>query len=290
MRIKLSAFLAIFIAIGSYISSAQNRTFSISSEEVRVDVLATEDGKPLLDLRASDFEISDNGVRQEIEFARLQQHMPINATLVFDMSRSVVGEQLNHLKDAALGLLADFGDEDRAALITFNHAVVLGSELTGDFSEIKSALDQTKPFGRSSLIDASYAGLVLAESGSELPLIIIFSDGRDTLSWLTDDTVLETAKRNDSVVYAISTSRRPQKSFLKNLTELTGGTLFEVESTDNLETVFLDILKEFRTRYLLAYTPRGVSRTGWHKLDVRVKNKSATIRTRPGYMRSASVK
>lgn len=290
MRTKLSVLLGIFIVISSYISSAQNSTFSISSEEVRVDVLATKDGKPLLDLMASDFEISDNGVMQEIEYAQLQQHMPINATLVFDMSRSVVGEQLNHLKNAAFGLLAEFGDDDRAALITFNSAVVLGSELTGDITKIQSALDQTKPFGNSSLIDASYAGLVLAESGSELPLIIIFSDGLDTNSWLTDDNVLETAKRNDSVVYAISTSWRPQKSFLKNLTELTGGTLFEVESTDNLEKVFLDILKEFRTRYLLAYTPRGVDMPGWHKLDVRAKNQATTVRTRPGYMRSAPVK
>jgi len=288
MTHKLLSFFAVFILIGSQTSVAQKRTFSVSSEEVRIDVLVTDSGKPVTDLQTSDFEVFDNGVRQEIEYAKIQQHSSINATLVFDMSRSVVGELLDHLKEAAYGLLSEFKENDRAALITFNHAVVLGAPLTGDFTQLKTALDRTQPSGNSSLIDASYAGLILAESGSELPLIIIFSDGFDTSSWLTGEAVLETAKRNDSVVYAISTHRQPDESFLNDLTKLTGGTLFEVESTGALASVFLSSLKEFRNRYLLAYTPRGVSEKGWHKLDVRVKNPLAAIRTRPGYMRSAS--
>jgi Ca-activated chloride channel family protein len=284
---KLLSFLALFILIGSQASVAQNRTFSVSSEEVRVDVLVTDNGKPISDLQTSDFEVFDNGVRQEIEYAKLQQRTPINAILVFDMSRSVVGELLLHLKDAARGLLSDFTGEDQAALITFNHAVVLGSPLTRDFSRINTSLDRTKPSGNSSLIDAGYAGLILAESGSELPFIIIFSDGFDTSSWLTGKAVLETAKRNDSVVYAISTHSQPAESFLNDLTELTGGTLFEVESSGDLASVFQGTLKEFRNRYLLAYTPRGVPEKGWHKLEVRVTHPSAAVRTRPGYMRSA---
>ncbi|MEJ2245556.1 MAG: hypothetical protein P8Y80_05645, partial [Acidobacteriota bacterium] len=116
------------------------------------------------------------------------------------------------------------------------------------------------------------------------------SDGRDTFSWLTGEMVLETAKRNNSVVYAISTQRRPKKSFLNDLTSLTGGNLFEVESTGDLASAFLDAIKEFRYRYLLAYTPEGVSEEGWHELDVRVKSKSATVLYRPGYMRVASDK
>jgi hypothetical protein len=51
--------------------------------------------------------------------------------------------------------------------------------------------------------------------------------------------------------------------------------------------VFLRILNEFRQRYLVTYIPMGVSEDGWHKLEVRVKNRSAKVRARPGYMRKS---
>jgi Ca-activated chloride channel family protein len=280
-------FLAMLLTAGSLAATAQEHTFSVATEEVRVDILVTDNGKPIADLRAVDFEVLDNGVPQEIQYAKPQQHMPISATLAFDMSGSVAGELLNHLKKAANGFLADLQKEDRVALITFNHAVLLGSPLTREIAGVKLALDQAQSFGNSSLIDASYAGLVLAGSGSELPLLIIFSDGLDTFSWLTGEAVLETAKRSDVVVYAVSTSDLPNKSFLSDLTEFTAGSLFEVESIENLPAVFLRILDEFRRRYLLTYIPRGVSESGWHKLEVRVKHRSAKVRARPGYMRNS---
>ncbi|MEJ2110321.1 MAG: VWA domain-containing protein [Acidobacteriota bacterium] len=282
----LTLFLFVIVSVAGF---AQTRTFSVSSEEVRVDVLVTDEGIPVVDLNVSDFEIYDNGVRQEIEYAKLQRHMPLSAMLVFDMSGSVVGELLADLKEAAFGLISEFHDEDRIALITFNHALVLGTDFTSDFSQVRSALEQTKPAGNSSLIDAGYAGMMLAKSGAELPLIIIFSDGFDTFSWLTEGMVLETAKSIDSVIYAVSIHKQTDTSFLRNLTELTGGTLFEVESTRDLASIFLDTLSEFRSRYMLAYTPKGVPESGWHELEVRVHRPSAKIRTRPGYMKNASV-
>ncbi|MBN1568320.1 MAG: VWA domain-containing protein [Acidobacteria bacterium] len=278
---------AIFFLINAAAVTAQQPTFSVAAEEVRLDVLVTQNGKPMAGLEPSDFEILDNGVPQEIQYATLQKQTPISATLVFDMSRSIAGDLLGHLKKAARGLLTDLMRDDHAALITFNNAIMLGSPPTRDFAQVVQALDHSQPFGNSSLIDASYAGLVLAESRPDPPLVIIFSDGRDTFSWLTEEKVLETAKHNDAVVYAVSTDRRPNKAFLNDLIQLTGGSLFEVESTENLEAAFLGILAEFRHRYLITYTPQGVPESGWHKLDVRVKHRSTKVKARPGYMRSS---
>jgi Ca-activated chloride channel homolog len=297
---------AIIILAGALAASGQESTFSIASEEVRIDVLVTDKGKPVADLKAADFEIFDNGMAQEIQYITLQKQTPISAILVFDMSYSVAGELLNSLRDAALGFISDLKDGDQAALITFNNAVVLDSPLTHDFAHIKRALDQVKPFRNSSLFDGSYAGLVLAESRPEPPLLIIFGDGRDTSSWLTSETVLEKAKgarRNDTVVYAVSAAplrkkpfigsmfetpkRAADDPFLRDLTKFTGGSLIKIESVEDLAAVFRGILEEFRLRYLVTYTPRGVSGAGWHKLDVRVKRRSATVKARTGYMRSS---
>ena len=68
---------------------------------------------------------------------------------------------------------------------------------------------------------------------------------------------------------------------------MTGGRLFEVERTQNLESVFLGVLEEFRHRYLVSYTPRGVTRTGWHQLDVRVKGRAGHGQGKAGISREA---
>ena len=281
------AFLAILTMAGAPTAAAQKPTFSIAAEEVRVDVLVTDKGKPMPGLKKSDFEILDNGVPQEIHYAVLQKEMPISATLVFDMSRSVAGELLDRLKDAARGFLSDLKNDDYAALVTFNNVVALGSAHTHDHSSIRLALDRVQPFGNSSLIDGTYAALILSESKPDPSLVIVFSDGRDTFSWLASGAVLETAKLNEAVVYAVSPDRVPKNTFLVDLTSFTGGSLFELESTKHIADVFLSILDEFRQRYMVTYTPQGVSESGWHKLEVRVKHRSAKVRARPGYMRSS---
>jgi Ca-activated chloride channel homolog len=278
----------VFIMAGAMATEAQETVFTVKAEEVRVDVLVTENGKPLRGLSAADFEILDNGVPQAINYATLQTQAPLSTTLVFDMSRSVAGSLLEYLKNAARRFLADLKNGDNAALITFNNAVVLGSPPTQNFERIRQALDQAQALGNSSLIDGSYAGLVLAESRPDQPLIIIFSDGRDTFSWLTSDAVLETARRNDAVVYAVSTAHQTDKTFLTELTKLTGGSVFEVKSNNDLTAAFLSILEEFRQRYLIAYTPKGASEIGWHKVDVRLKHSSAKVSARPGYMRTST--
>ncbi|MGH7485192.1 MAG: hypothetical protein ACREMY_06245, partial [bacterium] len=115
-------------------------------------------------------------------------------------------------------------------------------------------------------------------------LLIVFSDGVDTSSWLRAEAVLDTAKRADVVVYGVSVASRLKPQFLRDLTSLTGGRLFEIEKVSNLETTFLGILDEFRHRYLVSYTPKGVAKDGWHKLDVGLKNRRATIKARAGYL------
>jgi len=270
-------------------ASAQKHTFKVAAEEVRIDVLVTDGGKPMAGLRAADFDVLDNGVRQEIRYVALQKQIPISAIFVFDMSSSVGGQMLDPLKDAAGALLSNLGSGDSAALITFSNTVALARPPTQDLASVRRALDETRPSGNSSLIDGSFTALMLAESIPDPPLIILFSDGRDTSSWLTSNAVLETSKRIDAVVYAASPSRHSDASFLKDLTKLTGGSLFEIQSAKTVGTVFLGILDEFRQRYLLTYTPTGVSESGWHAVDVRVKRRSAKVRARPGYLRNGTV-
>jgi VWFA-related protein len=126
--------------------------------------------------------------------------------------------------------------------------------------------------------------MMVGESDVGRALVIVFSDGLDTSSWLSPDAVLESAKRSDVVAYSAAIGSVGGAPFLRELSALTGGTLYKVESTKDLRATFLGILEEFRHRYLVSYTPRGVARDGWHRLDVRIRNRKATVKARPGYL------
>jgi VWFA-related protein len=279
---RLAAAAVWLVSAGAWSIAAQQPTFSARTEMVRVDVLATEKGQPLRGLQPADFEVLDNGVPQQIELASFEQ-IPLNVVLALDMSDSVAGERLDHLRSAGRALLEGLKPDDQAALITFSHVVVMGSTLTTEVRRVRTALDEAQPVGGTALVDASYAGMMIGESDVGRALLIVFSDGLDTSSWLSPDAVLETARRSDAVVYAVAISGE-KATFLRDLSSLTGGSFFQIESTKNLSDVFLGILDEFRQRYLVSYSPRGVASGGWHQIEVRIRGRrSAAVKARAGY-------
>jgi VWFA-related protein len=276
--------IAAFVSVAAVLpAQTQNPTFSSKVEVVRVDVLVAEDGKPVRGLRAADFEIFDNGVRQSVDIVSFEQ-LPLNVVFTFDLSDSIVGERLTNLREAGRAVLDGLRKGDQAALVAFNDAVFVGPGLTADAGLVRTAIERAEPAGNTSLVDASFAGMMLAESDAGRGLVIVFSDGLDVSSWLRPKAVLEVAKRSDAVVYAVSAGQAGRAEFLGDLAEQTGGRLFRIESTRSLSAVFLEVLNEFRQRYLLSYSPTGVPQEGWHQLTVRVKGRSATVRARPGYL------
>jgi Ca-activated chloride channel homolog len=259
----------------------QSATFAAKVESVRVDVLVTDKGQPVRGLGPGDFEVVDNGVPQRVDLVSFEQ-IPLNVVLAFDMSGSVVGERLDHLRGASRDLLNRLVKGDQAALIAFRDPVTLGAALTPDAAAVRAAVEGEEPDGNTALVDGAYAAMMVGESDAGRALVIVFSDGLDTASWLPPDAVLDVAKRSDVVVYAVSVGR-VKSDFLRDLTSLTGGHLYEVEKTANLGSLFASVLEEFRHRYLVSYTPAGVARDGWHRLTVRVK-RNVTVKARPGYL------
>jgi len=275
--------LAVLLCSWAAGSPQQPPAFRSSVEAIRVDVLVSRGGRPVTGLRPADFEIRDDGVVQQVEHAFLEE-IPLNVVLALDASSSVAGERARHLKAASRGLLDRLKADDQAALVTFGDAVVVGSPLTRDRSSIREALDAVVPFGDTSLIDAGHTAMLLGESQPGRALVIVFSDGVEVTSYLAAQAVLDTAKRSDAVVYGVAL--KSLGPFLKDLTDASGGELFEIQSSSELDAAFAKVLDQFRHRYLLSYTPRGVKRGGWHRLQVRVRQGGTTVRARPGYLGS----
>jgi Ca-activated chloride channel family protein len=268
------------LVLGCASLAAQTATFSSRLDAVRVDVLVTDGGEPVQGLQASDFEVLDNGARQSVDLVSFEE-LPLNVMLALDLSASLEGGRLAHLREASHVLLGGLKAGDRAGLITFSRAVVARAPLSADLARVRDALDRAEGSTDTALVDASFAGLMMSEAASGRSLLIVFTDGVDTASWLTADEVLETARRSDVVVYGVEVGGRGL-GFLRKLTEGSGGRLLDVESTRDLNTAFSTILEEFRQRYLISYSPRGTPANGWHRLEVRVKGRRA-VKARPGY-------
>jgi VWFA-related protein len=275
--------LFVLASLAQELVSHQPPRFTSGVEAVRVDVLVTDRGRPVTGLRAADFEVRDNGEVQEVTlmgFERLQ----LNVVLVLDLSSSVAGARLRDLQRAGRALVTRLRPEDRAAILGFSHVIALGSALTRNRAQLLTLLNTAKPAGDTALVDATFAGMMVGESQPGRALVVVFSDGLDVASWLAAPRVVDVAKRSEIVVYGASMKgNRP--AFLEQMTAQTGGRLLDVDSR-NLSSTFLEILNEFRERYLLSYTPRGITHGGWHDISVSVKGRNLMVKARPGYFAS----
>jgi VWFA-related protein len=244
----------------------------------------------------------DNGVPQKVH---LLDHgeMPLSTMLLLDVSGSVAGEELDHLRAAAHAYLEELEPKDEVGLMTFTYDMRLRKSLGHDRAELHRILNESMEKGDTSLHDALYAGVRYVEAQAGRPLIVLFTDGLDRTSWLTQSEVLEMLKASDAVVYAVGVPVRPIAAlkvggrslcrqaeltpgkFLRGITRQTGGRTWFLEADSNLKSIFLSILKEMKNRYLLSYRPEGVELDGWHSLEVNLRGRKADeVRARPGYL------
>lgn len=281
---KRTAAAGIACALAVTTLAADQVTFTSRSEAVRIDVSVTSRGRPVAGLTAADFEIFDNGVRQQVLLVDTDE-MPVDLVMALDVSGSVTGERLDELRAASETAIGFLTPRDRAGLLTFSHEVVLRTPLTSDLARVRGSLELPEERGRTALVDAAYAALVQADGGTGRALAVVLSDGVDTASWLRAADVIETAKRLDVVLFGIATGA-PEGNVLNELADASGGDLIRIESTRALAATLGALMRDFRQRYLLSYTPDGVARGGWHTLDVRVKRRGASVKARKGYFSS----
>jgi len=308
---SMRRFITATIAGAGLIASVGAQQIRVGIEVVRVDALVMAGRQPVTGLKAEDFDVLDSGVAQAVSALSFER-LPLNIICVLDVSGSVQGEPLRRLREGTTAIIDALAADDRAALLAFSNRLQLHTGLTGDKEKLKTALANVEAGNATSMLDATFAGLALRDTDPGRTLLLLFTDGVDTASWLTARRVLDAARRTDVVIYPVSVRTGPlvtivnlpsgaammpmrqqstqqgkeSETLLKAFAEETGGRLFVVERQTDLKQAFLDVVKEFRQRYVLTYTPTGVPAPGWHPLEVRVKNRNVQVTARRGYYTS----
>jgi Ca-activated chloride channel family protein len=300
---RLPEAVALLVAMHLSASAQEPMRFRAGTELVSVDVLVTDHRQAVLGLTPADFELIDNGVAQTVDQLYLEQ-LPVNVVMVLDTSGSVIGARLADLKAGARSVIEKLRPKDRAAILSFSHRLEMPSPLTGDRAALRKAVNDLDAVGSTSLRDAAFAGLALRAADNTRTLLLLFSDGLDTSSILSESRLMAIVRRSDAIIYAIGVqdAPAPQMSgrglfflqpesvtddrFLGALAREGGGRLLHAQEQRNIERTFARVFEEFNQRYVLGFTPRGVSQGGWHKVDVRLKNKRGTVLARRGYFGS----
>jgi VWFA-related protein len=293
----VTAWLAALLAAGP--PQQQPPVFRAELEVVYVDVFVTSRGEPVTGLTTQDFVLTDNGVRQDVTLVDVDT-VGVDAVLAFDVSASVAGPKVEHLKAAGRAFVGGLTGRDRAALLPFSHEIRLAQPPSADAGALRSTLDGLSARGGTAVLDALYLCLK-RRWGTGRPLVVLFTDGEDTTSWLDNEDVLAAAREAPVLVQVVATEEAPSESptmdgrtttapepghlyLLRQVAETTGGRLWYADSTDRLGSTLLAILEAMKTRYLLSYQPRGVPREGRHRIKVSVQSRGADVRARQEYV------
>ena len=263
-------------------------TYKALTALVSVDVVVLRGRSPVTGLNSKDFALTDNGVRQRLESASAAE-LPIDVSLAVDMSSSVIAN-LDAFKSEVRRFARMLRPTDRIRIVAFGTGVVEAVRMrpAGEALDL-SALDAR---GATSLNDALLYTLLWQPGEQRRHLVIVLTDGVDTVSTMNGPDVIAAAARVEAVVHAImvpppsepsSAWQRRSLDAVRELAFSTGGRVYPLKQAYN---DFNQIVDDFRSGYVLRYMPERVPTSGVHEVAVTLLRPDANryvVRARKTY-------
>ena len=271
---------------------AQEPTFRSSTRIVPVIATVTAaDGRLVPNLEQDEFTVLDNGRPQEIVFFQ-NDVQPFTVVVMMDKSASMTAN-LELLDQAAEQFILRMLPEDRGQVGAFSDKIELSGEFTSDRDDLIGALDDLQFGNPTRLYDAIDVSMEALKGVEGRKVVLVFTDGDDTSSRLGFGDILDRARGEEVMVYAIGLESeyfngqrvvrsRPDRN-LKRLAEETGGGYFELKRTAELAPTFSRVAQELHSQYTLGFTPVTLDGKE-HRLEVRMKQPGMTARARRTYV------
>jgi VWFA-related protein len=278
-------------------------TFSSAVDVVNLNV-SVSDGRDrhITGLAVGDFRVLEDGVPQQLCLFT-QERLPISLAILIDSSLSMQ-PSLPAVKTAALRLVRALGPGDQAEIIQFNHKFTVLQDFTNQQGLLEGAVRGIRAEGATGVYNALYLTLKdprFRRTKDDLTrqAVAVLSDGEDTSSLVSDDQVLELARKGNVTVFTISlTQPRPSSLdsdapdraafFLSALARQTGGRSYFPSGLSQIDGVYDKIADELRTQYALGYVSSNPQRDGkWRRIAIETTQKNLLLRHKQGYYAGA---
>lgn len=285
---------------------------------------AADSNKRFIDnLKKEDVRILEDGQPQEIFTFQQNLDLPLSIAILIDTSRSEE-RTLPDEKAAARSFIEAVmhPERDEAAIVSFTGDVTLEQGFTGNLDRLRRAIDRvefvppsgyigggvvvggTPPIsdtnqilaGSTAIWDAVWASsndLLSISADNTRRTIILLTDGEDTISQVKMHEAIERAQKADALIYAIGIGDSYQGGVdagsLRKITEQTGGRAYFPRSESELRSAFVQIQRDLREQYLIAYSPSNKARDGSYRkiqievVDPELRKQKLKLNYRPGY-------
>jgi Ca-activated chloride channel homolog len=266
----------------------------VDSSLVLIQVhVTTPDGFSVTNLKKENFALVEDNVEQTItHFSK--DDAPLSIGLLFDSSGSMHNKMVKS-SEAVARFFKTANADDEFFLVEFNERPKLLVPFTPDSDEIYRRVVRTKPFGRTSLLDAIHLAMVQMKKARNFrKAIVILSDGGDNRSRFTSSEIKNAMRETDVQLFAMgifdegarkqTVEEQNGPRLLDELAEQTGGRLYTVDNLDDLESISARISQELRNQYVLGYAPTNNSRDGkYRQIKLKLDAPAELPRLRANY-------
>ena len=286
--------------LSSRIVAQEDKPLRLDVKLVNIFVNVTDKtGAIVGQLTQDDFKIFEDGRLQKIAHFERQSEMPLNLTLAIDTSSSTFKDRGIEQLAAKKFVHALIRSQDRMSVIQFNTYVEELSGFTNNVAQLERGLDHMRGAGGTALYDAIYLGSRGLGKREGRKVLVLVSDGGDTVKGSTYEEALEQALRNEVMIYSIidvpieASAGRDSggEHAMITLAEQTGGKSFYAYE-GGLDKAFQQVSEDLRTQYLIGYYPRNQEPgREFHRIEVtipRAAKDAFNIRHKTGYYADSS--
>jgi Ca-activated chloride channel family protein len=285
-------------------NASQNAGSTLKVDVKLVNVFVTvtdEHGAPVAGLKKEDFALLEDGKPQTISVFDKESALPLSIVLDIDTSLSTRKDLPLELSSARRFARAILRPVDAISLYSFSEIVSEVVPFTSDLKAIDRGVDRVRMGSATALYDALYLGSQALEPRKGRKVLVVITDGGDTVSRVDYKEAVRSAQEAEAIVYSIidvpveASAGRDigGEHALIQISEDTGGKYFYATSVPELDDAFRKISDELRTQYLLAYYPsQRISDSNFRRIEVKVDGASTnspfTVRHRTGYYTTKS--
>lgn len=277
---------------GRVVSSIRTRGIDYADS---VDVRAVQVNVAVLDRRGNfvrgltkdQFRLREDNVPQTItNFA--DENSPLELVLAVDISASMASA-MGDLKTAVREFLSQLRPIDQVTLVAFNEEMFMLARRATDAADRERAVEALAPWGSTALYDAIGRSLEELSTQPGRRGLVVFSDGEDSASQTTLETVDRAIRASDATLFTVALGRGRESEQLKKtleaLSEPSGGRVVVAERANELRGAFGEVLQDLQHQYLLGYQSTNAKLDGtWRRLSVEVPGGQFRVRARQGYL------